>query len=203
VEDEVCAGQAEPLPASLAKRLAARLEATPEALDAPPGARPAAVLALLAMAAGEPAVLVLERSPALRRHAGQPALPGGACDQVDAGSWDTARREAEEEVGVAGQHCRPLGTLPALYIPVSGFWVTPWVAAARTAMRPHPASAEAARVFWVPLRRLREAAAWEQLPGHGSTWFPVFPLPERNVRIWGATAWMLAQLLRRWPWHED
>ena len=72
----------------------------------------------------------MERASSLRSHAGQPSFPGGALDPEDGdpdgdGPLRAALREAEEETGLDPSGVQVFATLPALYIPVSGFVVTP------------------------------------------------------------------------------
>src|SRR5206468_15671 len=62
--------------------------------------RPSAVLMLFGETEGEPDLLIVQRSPWLRRHAGQPAFPGGAIEAADQGPVGAALREAAEEAGV-------------------------------------------------------------------------------------------------------
>ncbi len=45
-------------------------------------------------------MLLVQRSQSLRRHAGQPAFPGGVIDAGDDGPVGAALREAAEEAGV-------------------------------------------------------------------------------------------------------
>ena len=76
-------------------------------------------------AAHGPDVLLVERASTLRDHAGQVAFPGGSADPGDADAVATALREAEEETGLAPAGVVPLALLPELFIPPSGFVVTP------------------------------------------------------------------------------
>ncbi len=135
---------------------------------APDGAavRPAAVLVLFGgspesdplAVGGLPAdadVLLTQRASTMRQHSGQVAFPGGAADPEDDGPVDTALREAEEETGLERSGVQPLVTLPQLFIPPSGFDVTPVLAYWRD---PSPVGvvdvAEAERVVRVPVRDL-------------------------------------------------
>jgi 8-oxo-dGTP pyrophosphatase MutT (NUDIX family) len=134
-------------------------------LPPPDGAgRPSAVLVLFGEGADGPELLLMERASSLRSHAGQPSFPGGAIDPEDGdpegeGRLRAALREAEEETGLDPSGVQIFGTLPALYIPVSGFVVTPvlgwW-------HRPTPVSAmdpaETAHVFTVPVTRAPPSA---------------------------------------------
>jgi 8-oxo-dGTP pyrophosphatase MutT (NUDIX family) len=90
--------------------------------------RPSAVLMLFGETEGEPDLLIVQRSPWLRRHAGQPAFPGGAIEAADHGPVGAALREAAEEAGVDPAGVEVLAVLPELYISRSGFSVIPVLA---------------------------------------------------------------------------
>jgi len=64
----------------------------------------------------------------MRSHSGQPAFPGGALDPTDSGVVTAALREAEEETGLDPTGVRPFAVLPDLFVPPSGFVVTPVLA---------------------------------------------------------------------------
>ncbi|KAF3909088.1 hypothetical protein ABW21_db0204193 [Orbilia brochopaga] len=67
--------------------------------------RRAAVLILLFPdAKGELRVVLTERSSSLRTFAGQVALPGGKADSPKESAFDTARREASEEIGLPARN---------------------------------------------------------------------------------------------------
>jgi 8-oxo-dGTP pyrophosphatase MutT (NUDIX family) len=84
-----------------------------------------AVAVLEAETRGEAAFLLTRRTPKLRAHGGQWALPGG---RVDPGETveQTALRELHEELGVLGGTDDVLGTLDD-YPTRSGFLITPVV----------------------------------------------------------------------------
>jgi 8-oxo-dGTP pyrophosphatase MutT (NUDIX family) len=127
---EAPAGGQPAVPPWLARLAAAAGGMTfPDAM-APPasGGRRSAVLILFGEGADGPDVLLIQRSPHLRRHAGQPAFPGGAIDPQDGGPVAAALREAAEEALVDPAGVDVLAVLPDLYIPRSGFAVTPVLA---------------------------------------------------------------------------
>src|SRR5699024_5137222 len=70
-------------------------------------------------------IVLLQRAATLRHHPGQVAFPGGRRDPEDASMTAAALREAEEEAGIAPSTVEVLGAMDPLYIPVSGFEVTP------------------------------------------------------------------------------
>ena len=169
------------------------------------GLRQSAVLVLFGEQPGSgPDVLVLERAHTMRNHAGQPAFPGGAADPGDADAAATALREANEEVGLDPASVEVVQTLPTLWIPVSGFLVTPVLAWWR---EPHPVgpvdAAEVARVTRLPVRDLVDPANRVRVR-HPSGWIgPAFQI--HDMLVWGFTAGVLSTLLelggwaRSWP----
>jgi 8-oxo-dGTP pyrophosphatase MutT (NUDIX family) len=184
--------------------------ATAEAADfsrlpTPVEGRASAVLVLLGEGAtGEPDVLVLQRSATMRSHAGQPAFPGGAADPDDTGPAATALREASEEVGLDSDTVEVLAVLPTLWIPVSGFLVTPVLAWWR---QPHDvgpvAVAEVEAVDRVPVSELADPVNRLRVRHPSGFISPAFAV--RGMLIWGFTAGVLSALLdlagwaRPWP----
>ncbi len=127
------------------------------------GGREAAVLILLGEGEAGPDLLLIERSHDMRSHAGQPAFPGGAVDDSDDDAVATALREAEEETGLDGRGVEIVATLPRLWLPPSGFVVTPvlgWWHTPSPVFAADPAEVAAAhRVPCVGARRSGEPVA--------------------------------------------
>jgi 8-oxo-dGTP pyrophosphatase MutT (NUDIX family) len=128
-------------PTGAAPRWLRTLAAKAERMTVPPPlrppvpgtGRPSAVLMLFGeTSGGGPDLLIVQRSPWLRRHAGQPAFPGGAIEPADHGPVGAALREAAEETGVDPAGVEVLAVLPELYISRSGFSVIPVLAWWRT-----------------------------------------------------------------------
>ncbi|WP_353850485.1 CoA pyrophosphatase [Solwaraspora sp. WMMA2056] len=176
--------------------------ATPER-----GGRPSAVLVLLGEGRpGEPDVLLLQRAATMRNHAGESAFPGGGAEPGDADAPATALREAQEEVGLDPDSVTVVAQLPRLWIPVSGFVVTPVLAWWH---RPHPVHpcqpAEVAHVTRLPVAELVDPDNRLQVR-HPSGWIgPAFQV--RGMLVWGFTAGVLSALLDMggWasPWPTD
>jgi 8-oxo-dGTP pyrophosphatase MutT (NUDIX family) len=167
------------------------------------GGRHSAVLILFGEGPHGPDVLLIERAATMRSHAGQPAFPGGALDPEDGpvegrGPVTAALREAREEVGLDPATVEVLGTLPALWLPPSGFVVHPVVAWWRA---PHPVAvvdvAEVAAVARVPLDRLADPELRFTVT-HPSGWVgPAFEVAtdDAALLVWGFTAGLLDKLL--------
>lgn len=168
--------------------------------------RPSAVLIAFADTENGPAVLLIERAPDLRMHAGQVAFPGGALDAVDTSAAAGALREANEEVGLDPATVRLVGELPAIYIPVSAFVVTPVLAWWQYPHQVGPVDrAEVARVELVPVAEL-VAPENRFRVRHPSGWIgPGFAAS--GLFVWGFTAGLLDRLLEfgGWarPWDEQ
>lgn len=74
-----------------------------------------------------PHVILTKRSSKLRLHAGDVALPGGKVDPSDEDVYDSALREAEEEIGLDRKHVQVLGILPPVYSYIARMVITPVV----------------------------------------------------------------------------
>jgi 8-oxo-dGTP pyrophosphatase MutT (NUDIX family) len=161
--------------------------------------RPSAVLIAFAESADGPAVLLIERSAAMRTHAGQVAFPGGSLDPTDASLAAAALREAHEEVGLDPRSVRVVAELPAIFIPVSGFVVTPVLAWWEHPHEVRPVDRnEVAAVELVPINELVEPANRFTVR-HPSGWMgPGFSA--RGLFVWGFTAGLLDRLIEFGGW---
>ncbi len=168
------------------------------------GGRHSAVLVLFGEGAAGPDVLLIERAHTMRKHAGQPAFPGGALDPEDGdpaghGPVRAALREAGEETGLDASSVEVLGVLPALWLPPSGFVVHPVIAWWRD---PHHVDVvdvdEVATVVRVPVAALVDPVNRVKVT-HPSGWVgPAFEVAD--LLVWGFTAGLLDKLLALGGW---
>lgn len=162
----------------------------------------------------QPTVIFTVRHENLRTHAGQVSFPGGRIDDDDANAIAAALRESSEEIGLDPRDAQPLGFLDGMET-ISGYCVTPVVARISAGARIAPRSNEVSGVFEMPLAflldptnlRKREIILPPPLAGEGwGGWqHAITSLKRRSVYeymdtqplIWGATAAMLVNLMRR------
>ncbi|HEX5578986.1 MAG TPA: CoA pyrophosphatase [Candidatus Limnocylindria bacterium] len=192
-----------PRPIPVDERLMPRREAAESAAPLPryersamPPARPAATLLLLYPGPdGELRLPLTVRHASLRAHAGEVSLPGGAVEEADPSHEATALREAEEEIGVAGDGVAVLGTLDDVWIPVTNFRLRPFVGALPARPEMAPQTDEVALIVELPLRDLLHEGAVTDEIVHGPGWtLRVGGYRAEGQLVWGATARTLAML---------
>ncbi len=167
---------------------------------------PAAVLALLfpadgdpsaGIARGEPLLALTRRTDSVAAHKGQVCLPGGVVEPGES-ALAAALREAHEEVGLDPGAARVHGRLTPVFIPVSGFRIEPFVAT--SAVRPNwrLAPQEVELLIEWPLRALLDPAGRRErsVARLGAEQEPaVIPyFTHTGDEVWGATAMVLAEL---------
>jgi 8-oxo-dGTP pyrophosphatase MutT (NUDIX family) len=170
----------------------------PGKLSDPPAAlTPAAVLVGLVDRPEGFSVILTRRADTLRRHTGQVALPGGRCDPGET-PWETALREAHEEIGLEPEFVTLAG-LSTPYRTGTGFHVTPVVGFISPGFTLVANPDEVADIFETPFGFLMDPANFEAREGrtpagdvrrfYAATW--------EDHLIWGATAGMLRALYDR------
>ncbi len=166
------------------------------------GVREASVLMLFGEDENHgPDVLLLRRADTLGSHPGQVAFPGGAADPDDDGPVATALREAYEETGVLAAGVRPLALLPELYVPVSGFVVTPVLAYWEQPSPVAPVdSAETAAVARVPVAHLADPANRFRVRHPAGYVGAAFSAP--GMLVWGFTAGLINGLIALGGWEQ-
>jgi len=158
---------------------------------------PAAVLVGLVEREHGLSVLLTRRSDTLRRHTGQIALPGGRQDPGET-PWQTALREAEEEIGLHPSFVSVAG-LSTPYRTGTGYLITPVVGFVAQGFTLTPNPHEVADIFETPFGFLMDPGNHEEhereLPTGERRRF--YAMTHENRFIWGATAGMLRALYDR------
>ena len=145
----------------------------------------------------EPGVILTQRPTWLRSHAGQVAFPGGKVDDTDENSIFAALREAEEELNIPPARVEVIGVADTYYSG-SGYSIAPVVGIIPPDLELQPNPQEVEDWFEVPLaflldpaNSIKKDANWngQQRSYYDMQW------GER--RIWGVTAGIIANLVRR------
>jgi 8-oxo-dGTP pyrophosphatase MutT (NUDIX family) len=160
-----------------------------------PETRRSAVLVPLYDDGGEPRVVLTRRSPHLRSHTWEVSFPGGRSDGEES-AWDTALREAHEEVALEPALVRPIGELDQFVTVGSRSLVHPVVGAlpGRPELRASPHEVD--EILHVSLDELLlDDVFREELWPIGPHERPITFFELYGNTVWGATAAMLRQLL--------
>lgn len=160
------------------------------------GASPAAVLVPLQHHDGRWHVILNVRSETVGEHRGEVAFPGGRLEPADAGMVACALRETWEEMGIRPQDVDVLGPLDAV-MTRTNYLVWPTVGVVPHPYAFAPNAREVAAVIQAPVDELLDPAAAR----HEARVMPDGTVRKRvayvygDHLIFGATAWILAQLL--------
>jgi len=185
-----------------------RLAAAAAVMDVPrvirppaSGGRRSAVLVLFGAGLHGPDLLYIQRNEGLRRHAGQPAFPGGKIEDSDDGAVGAALREAAEETGLDPAGVDVLGTMPELFISRSQFRVLPVIAWWRepSAVRPMDIG-EVAAVERIGVADLADPANRLTLGYPDGRSGPAFRIG--SMMIWGFTGLITDRLLALGGWER-
>ena len=155
-------------------------------------AKPAAVLLLLFPNNKKICFYLTKRTEKLKYHKGQISLPGCSNEKGES-LLETALRETEEEIGVNKNEISILGQITPLFIPVTGFMMTPFIGFTSKEPIIKLDSMEVEELFSVNILDLinnDKLITHRQLNGRDVT-IPYFNL--NNQQVWGATSMVLSE----------
>jgi len=156
----------------------------------------AAVLALFyPNASDETTFLLTQRASYKGTHSAQISFPGGKIEEQDNSLFETAIREAYEEVGIIKESVSKIREITDVYIPPSNFLATPFIA--YTEQRPvFTINEEVAATIEVTVAELLDDSNLASVIMNTSYMkevsVPCFKLREHIV--WGATGMMLSEI---------
>lgn len=174
-----------------------RMSTKPRPGDKPPfdetRFRDGAVLILLYPLGAGLHLPLTKRTSLVDSHKGHISFPGGA-RKPDETLAQTALRESSEEIGVDVTEESILGELSVIYVPVSRYKVTPFVAAIERRPQYHPDTNEVEEIIEVPLSLfLDRENVYREWQVHMNTRMLVPFYRFRKHKIWGATAMILSE----------
>lgn len=174
------------------KMAAARYKEWPEPQ---PGSRSSAVLILFYPYEGGIGFPVILRPVYNGVHSGQVAFPGGKADPDDKDLYQTALREAWEEIRAPYKEIKILGSLSEIYIPVSDMRVAPVIGTLpfRPEFLPDPREVQEIREIELSEILRKQVVQQGRVPVRGG--YITAPFYQYGgLRIWGATAMMISEL---------
>lgn len=163
------------------------------------GERPSRTAAVLVpiLDLDEPEFVLTRRADHLPHHPGQVSFPGGAAELDDVSAVQTALREANEEIGLPIDAALPIGFLDRMDT-VSDYRVLPVVAFVRPPVTWMIDTSEVSEVFTIPVSVALDQGRYE--PGvyeRNGQKYRVWSLDWQGHKIWGVTAAMLINLIKR------
>ena len=154
------------------------------------------MLVPLYLVGGDLHAVFTKRREDLRRHAGEISFPGGRQDEPDEDLRVTALRETEEEIGLPRDEVELIGALPPVGTFVTGYKIHPFVGVIRPGHRWIPQPREVEEILELSLGALLEGYESKRLLRRGvPIKTPTYTVGDSFV--WGATARILQELLRR------
>jgi 8-oxo-dGTP pyrophosphatase MutT (NUDIX family) len=159
----------------------------------PDDVRRAAVLLVLDPSASGWSIPAMLRPATMTAHAGQIALPGGLIESGETPT-QTALRELEEELGPSATGIEILGSLSAVFVFISNFQITPFLAVSHQPLVFQPNPVEVAEVVQIGVRDLlNQTSRGSHLIRRGDLVFRAPHFAISAQRIWGATSLILAE----------
>jgi len=157
----------------------------------PPAMR-AAVLVPFYEWGGTLRLIMTKRPDGMRTHPGDVVFPGGMIEPGDDGPVETAMREAHEEVALPPENVEVLGGLEPVHTRSAEMLIIPVVARVERPERLVPQPDEVEAIIEPTIDELLDDGHWVTQDWAGRTmWFYEFP----EGILWGATAFMVRQLL--------
>lgn len=155
----------------------------------------AAVLIALVLESGEPEIIFTRRATHMNSHAGQVAFPGGKKDLEDSGLFETALREAEEEIALPRASVSLLGSLSQV-ISRHGLMVSPYIVSVEGQPNLVPNPEELDAIFRVPVSYFiqNEPDCYDCIKfPDGTVYIPCYFYDD--YEIWGLSAMVLSEFL--------
>ncbi len=160
------------------------------------GCRKAAVLIVLFPEGDYIHTIFMKRNEYDGPHSGQISFPGGMYEEADLELEQTAIRETEEETGIKAGTAAMLGKLTTLFIPVSNFCVTPYVAWLPGRPLFKPDSSEVQYLLTPSLHEILNPSNRykKNIHRHGYDILAPYIKIDNDI-IWGATAMILSEFM--------
>jgi len=141
-------------------------------------------------------IVLTKRAQHLKHHPGQISFPGGKYEKSDGNLFNTAIREAEEEIGIRPDDIVTFGQLPEI-VTITKFSVTPVMAFINPEYQPRIDPNEVEEVFEVPADHLLDKnKLYTGVFQVKNQPHRIFAIPYQRHFIWGMTAQIIQALQR-------
>lgn len=141
-------------------------------------------------------IILTRRALHLKNHPGEISFPGGRFEPQDKDLETTAKRETQEEIGIASQHIQTIGRLPRQNT-ISQYQVSPFVGIINPDFQLSIDENEVAEAFIVPLAFVLNSSNHQKINRSINNQSVSYYLIQYNdYKIWGATARMLVNFSR-------
>lgn len=158
-------------------------------------ARKSGVLVLFYQKEGDLFTVLIQRTIYKGNHSGQISFPGGKVEKTDLDIYDTALREAHEEVGVIKNDVITIGQLSDVFIPVSNFHVIPILGVSQNIPEFIIEQKEVAEVIELNVNELISTPLeLNKVEINNNLLINIPTFKHQEKIIWGATALMLNEL---------
>lgn len=149
-----------------------------------------------------PHIILTRRASHMSSHAGEVAFPGGKCDSTDSSIIATALRESREEIGLPEESVEVIGELDAFTSKV-GLRVQPIIGMVPSDLILLPNPGEIESIFRVPVEFfLTEKVSYTHRFRFMGNEVTVPSFNYGDYVIWGLTAFMIVDLIKRAYDHE-
>ena len=189
-------------PSIIGKKLASF---SPLELDSPELIK-SAVLILIKSTSSSYNIIITERSSKLKHHRGEMSFPGGRFDSKnDKTLQDTAIRESFEEIGINQDDVEIIGSLDDLPT-LTGFIIRPYVGLLRNdnEIKFRLNDKEVSELIEIPIEYIGQDNLFYEIPfpKDPENWTMLCfnyndPHSNHKFKIWGATAHMLQEFLKK------
>jgi len=141
-------------------------------------------------------IIFTRRTDHLHHHRGQISFPGGGCHPEDHSMLETALRESREEIGLKESDVEILGEMDDAATITSLYHIVPFVGVIPYPYDFKPDKFEVSEIFSIAVDDLiNKAVRKSENYTFGDMKIEMFSYELDGRVIWGATAWMLSQLI--------
>ena len=156
----------------------------------------AAVLIIIIIQEDSLKTVLIKRPEYNGAHSGQISFPGGKTEKTDKNIFQTAIREAKEEIGINPDNIEIIGSLTNLYVPVSNICIYPIIGLTNEPISYNINQDEVAEVIETDIEYLLNKNNIDKMSFTTNNFEIIAPYYNvQNNKVWGATAMIISEFL--------